>query len=235
MKRLKPTKSRITFQGWFNLVPNSDSNIALKCAWNDSGYKSICRNCPKTNPSCELKAIDVSPEDCWERHIFERWDFGSGTNKHIANFRISELVGKVVVFTTKKPNSLYRTIFGVARVKNIRKDVQYPASGPYPAGYSDMIEIDPKSCVEIPNSVEVNFEQFYNKRWSQGLFRYLPDKMVYRILLRIRSEMQKANCTQQDLEKLEQLIKIVVNWFCKTSSWVKYFQSFFHFTNIPNR
>ena len=191
------------------MFSNSDSNVALKCAWNDAGYKNLCKQCPNTNPSCSTKSVDVGLEDCWERHIFERWDFGVGNNKQICPEKTDKIVGKIAVFTTKKPLSDHRSVFAVARIKNVKKKVLYPPIGSYSAGFSDMIEFDPSLTVEIPNSIDVNFQDFDDRRWNQPLFRYLPDKLVRDILLKMKSEIQKANCNSQELPKLEQLIKNV--------------------------
>jgi len=181
------------------------SNLAIKCAWNDVGYRGKCLDCPKTNPSCESKAIMVSKYDCWERHLFTKYEFGVGSNRHIADFMIKKIVGKVVVFTTKKPNSLVRTVFAVAQIKNIKKEVPYPSVDGYPSGFSDMVEINPKLCIEIPTSISINFEQFYHKRWSQGLFRYLSNQEVKGILRDIKNKMQKIGYNNEEIEKIDQL------------------------------
>ena len=112
----------------------------------------------------------------------------------------------MVVFTTKKPFSNHKTVFGVARLKDIEKERQYPAYPPFPASWSDIVHIDPELTVAIPSSININFEEFYEKRWSQGLFRYLSDDIVRKILLRIKSEMQAAKYSPQELHKLQQLI-----------------------------
>jgi hypothetical protein len=181
---------------------NSDGNVAFKCAWNDAQYKDKCSDCPNTNPSCAQQWIHVTPKECWERHIFEDWEFGVGENRHINQAK----KGKVVVFTTKKPFSNHKIVFGVARLKNIEKERHYPAYFPFSESWSDIVLIDPELTVAIPNSIDINFEKYYDKRWSQGLFRYLSDDIVRTILFRIKSEMQAAKCSPQDLHKLEQLI-----------------------------
>lgn len=188
------------------MTSHHDGNVAFKCAWNDAGYKGKCSTCPNANPSCAQRWIHITPQDCWERHIFEpgRWDFGVGENKHI-NYARED---KVAIFTAKKPFSDHKSVFGVARIKNIKKEVQYPAIPPYPAGWVDMIVIDPELSIAIPNFIDISFEEFYQTRWSQGLFRYLPNDVVKKILLRVKSEMQKVERIHE-LDKLDHLIGLV--------------------------
>jgi len=130
------------------------------------------------------------------------WEFGSGENKHINHAK----EGKVVVFTTKKPASDHTSIFGIACLKEIEKKRWYPAYDPFPAAWADMVHIDPDLSIAIPNSVDINFKEFYKKRWSSGLFRYLSDDVVRKILFRTKLEMQKIGCNQHELDKLEKLI-----------------------------
>jgi hypothetical protein len=181
-----------------------DGNVVFKCAWNDAGYKNKCSNCPNTNPSCAQRWIHVTPLECWERHIFERWEFGVGENRHINHARPD----KVAVFTTKKPFSDHKTVFGVARIRETENGRKYEAYGPYPAGWADMVLIDSKLAIEVPNSIDVIFEEFYQTRWTQGLFRYLPDDVTKRILSKVKSEMQKMGYTSE-LSRLDQLISLV--------------------------
>jgi len=187
------------------MTSHYEGNVALKCAWNDAGYKGKCSNCPNTNPSCAQRWIHVTPQECWERHIFERWEFGVGENRRIDHASRD----KVAVFTTKKPSSDHKTVFGVARITDIKKEVPYSAVPPYPAGWADMVVIDPELSIAIPNSIDINFEEFYQTRWTQGLFRYLPDGIVKKILLWVESEMQKIGRTHE-LGKLDQLISLVM-------------------------
>lgn len=189
------------------MTPHHDGNVAFKCAWNDAGYKAKCSTCPNTNSSCAQRAIHVTPQDCWERHIFEpgRWDFGVGENKHI-NYAKE---GKVAIFTTKKPFSDHKSVFGIARIRKIKKEVQFPAIPPYPAGWADMVIIDSELSIAISSSIDINFEEFYETRWTQGLFRYLSDETVKKILLKVKLETQKIGCTC-DLDKLDQLISLVI-------------------------
>jgi len=187
------------------MVSHSDGNVAFKCAWNDARYKGKCSTCPNTNPSCAQKWIHVTPKECWERHIFENWEFGVGENRHINQAKI----GKVVVFTTKKPYSDHKSIFAVARLEKIELERHYPAYPPFPASWSDMVHIDPNLSVAIPDSVDIDFEEFYKTRWNIGLFRYLSDDIVRKILFRTKLEMQKTGCNQQELDKLEKLIRLL--------------------------
>jgi len=186
------------------MTSHYDGNVAFKCAWNDAEYKDKCSTCPNTNPSCAQRAIHVTPQECWERHIFQRWEFGVGENKHINHAKEN----KVAVFTTKKPSSNHKTVFGVALIQDIEKERKYDAYGPYSAGWADMVIIDSKLSIKIPNSIDVALEEFYPTRWVQGLFRYLPDEVVKKILLRVKSEMQKIGRTHE-LDKLDHLIGLV--------------------------
>jgi len=190
-----------------NVVSKSDGNVVFKCAWNNSQYSGICSDCPQTNPSCAQKWIHVTPKECWERHIFEQWEFGIGTNRHINQAQI----GKIVLFTTKKPSSNHRIVFGVSRLRDIEKERQYPAYPPFPASWSDIVLINPELTIVLPDTLDINFDEFYKRQWNQGLFRYLSDGLVKRILLRIELEMQKIGSTPQELWKLKKLKTLLVS------------------------
>ena len=187
------------------MVSFQDGNVAFKCAWNDAQYKGKCNSCPNTNPSCAQKWIHVTPKECWERHIFENWEFGVGENKHI----IQAKEGKMVVFTTKKPSSDHRSIFGIARIEKIEKERHYPAYDPFPASWSDMVHIDPNLSVAIPDSIDISFGDFYKTQWNIGLFRYLSDDVVKKILFRTERELQKIGYNQEELDKLEKLTHLL--------------------------
>lgn len=180
------------------------SHIAVKCAWKDMGYKTKCTTCPNTNQSCAQKAIHVTSRDCWERHIFERFEFGTGENRHIKGTEKD----KIVVFTTKKPFSDHKTVFGISSITNIEKGQTYPEVPPFPAGWTDMVLINPTLTVVIPENIDVNFETFYKRRWNQGLFRYLTDKVVQDILFKVMFELGKIEGARSEMLKLAKLINL---------------------------
>jgi hypothetical protein len=106
---------------------------------------------------------------------------------------------------SKRPYD-WSPVFGVACLKEIERKRLYPAYDPFPACWADSVLIDPELSVAIPNSIDISFEEFYKTRWNQGLFRYLLDEIVRKILFRTKLEMQKIGCNQHELDKLEKLI-----------------------------
>jgi len=177
-------------------------HFALKCAWSDAGYKAKCSSCPNTNPSCAQKAIHVTSKECWERHIFEKYEFGVGENKHINKTE----KGKIVALVTKRPFSDHKNVFGVSCISEIEKAREFPEYPPFPACWSDMVHIEPSLTVVVPENIDLNFDAIYKTRWNQGLFRYLSQNQMLDLLLKLMFEMQKTKSSSEELVKLARLI-----------------------------
>jgi hypothetical protein len=180
-------------------------HIAVKCAWNNADYKAKCSDCPKTNPSCAKKAIHVTTKECWERHLFSDFEFGLVENRHILNTGS----GRLVFFTTKIPFSNHRNVFAVSRIVKIDRTRHFPAYPPFPACWSDMVQFDPEMTIDLPRTIDLNFDTYYGKPWNQGLYRYIENEVALELLRGLRVELnktQKVDSKLQILDRLEQSI-----------------------------
>lgn len=180
-------------------------NVVFKCAWSNSQYRAKCDKCPIT-PTCSQRRIHVhpeNPESCWEMALFNILEFGSGDNVPILNAAIN----KIVVFTTKKPNMDHRSIIGITRINNIRRHETLSCS--HGAYWSDIVVGDPTLFVEIPQKIDINYENWDNRLWRQGLFRYLKDDKLMNILVTVKSIFQATGINSSILGRLDELIKSV--------------------------
>ena len=182
-----------------------DGNVAFKCAWNNKGYKTKCDGCPPgVTPTCSERRIHVHPElpeSCWEMNLFNIWEFGSGDNRSIKDAKKD----KVAIFTTKMANSDHRSVMAVTRIKDIRRHEL--GSCPHGTFWSDIVVGDPELSVKMP--IDINFEDFYQRSWRQGLFRYLQDDKVRTILLTIKSKLATIEVSPNARELMDRLIALV--------------------------
>lgn len=189
------------------MFPQRDGNIALKCAWNNKGYRDKCEGCPPgITPTCSKRRIHVHPElpqGCWEMNLFNVWEFGSGDNKSVKDAR----VGKIAIFTTKKPDLNHKSIIGITCITNIRRRER--SSCPHGTFWSDIIAGDPELSVEIPSNIDISYENWDPRLWRQGLFRYLPNEKVREISIEIRLKLKNIGVSPNIIERLNRLIELV--------------------------
>lgn len=178
-------------------------HVAMKCAWNDAGYKAQCSDCPNTNPSCSDRAIHITPKECWERHLLSDYEFGVGENRHI----LKTAEGKLAIFTTIKPPFDHRCVLAISKISEVDRGRNNPPYGPYPASWSDMLHIDPQLTVVVPNNIDINFKTYYPTPWNQGLYRYITDAQVRSVLMQTKLELQKRSVKLSELNKIDELTK----------------------------
>jgi hypothetical protein len=186
-------------------------NLVFKCAWNNKKYRAKCDGCPDINLTCRkgkdrkggIHVHPEEPESCWEMNLFNRLEFGSGDNVSIRQSGPN----KIVIFTTKKPNMNHRSIIGITRINEIRKNITGTCShGEY---RYDLVIGDRDSFVEIPQEIDINYNDWDKRPWRRMLFRYLSDDDVKNILLKIKFEFKQREINSDVEEKLEKLIHLI--------------------------
>jgi hypothetical protein len=183
-------------------------NLVFKCAWNNQRYRAKCKDpdCPNVTSACKEGRIHIHPEkteSCWEMNLFNRLEFGSGDNVSIRQSGPN----KIVIFTTKKPNMNHRSIIGITRISEIKRNIIETCShGEY---RYDLVIGDRDLFVEIPQEMDINYDDWDKRPWRRMLFRYLSDDDVRNILLKIKFEFKQRKINSDVEEKLEKLIHLI--------------------------
>jgi hypothetical protein len=186
-------------------------HLAFKCTYNDGGegdlvgFHGICSldnmewniksgrdRC--NHPECPCKqhydrgftGSRPTPSFCYESSLFRDWRFGAGFSQHGSKKtqlrRIADAeVGRIAVLTTRFPedDEVDRKIIGLFRIGEVRSDEE------------TIVIADEKHRVRLPleEAREVYFWDYYQGpnspetvAWGTGLFRYLTDAQVARIV-----------------------------------------------------
>ncbi len=204
-------------------------HIAIKCTYNDGdegalvGFYGACSDdyikyniqrkrvwCSQPKCSC-MKYIssgfrDKRPEfPCLESRLFRDWSFGAGTNHHgkrkgkPRKAKIEEK-GGIALLTTLFPgdNEVERRIIGLYKINEVTNNKDEETK----------FFADDKLRIRLPldEAKQLFFWDYYSINsdkplWGTGLFRYLDDGQVKRILLDLKQTVQ----SEQHEEILEEL------------------------------
>jgi len=151
---------------------------------------------------------DKRPEfPCLESRLFRDWSFGAGTNHHgkrkgkPRKAKIEEK-GGIALLTTLFPgdNEVERRIIGLYKINEVTNNKDEETK----------FFADDKLRIRLPldEAKQLFFWDYYSINsdkplWGTGLFRYLDDGQVKRILLDLKQTVQ----SEQHEEILEELLK----------------------------
>jgi hypothetical protein len=190
-------------------------HVALKCTYNDGGqgdYVGFAGTCSNATIKHNIEANRVwcnqsecrafyergfkgkPPVDpCYESSLFRTWCFGAGWyhNGKKAGTPIimhGTAPGKITVLTTRFPgdDESARKIIGFFKIASKRTA----------DGQETFLHADPHYRVRLPleEARELYFWDYYNRQekpfWGTGLYRYLEDEDVYKILTDIRATIR---------------------------------------------
>ena len=199
-----------------------DGNVALKCTWNDRGYKGPCSDeayrfnvsegrafCSLPKGRCRKYTQDVSLEEnpCYESIALREMYFGAGWDHSGVKERPRTIhhvkEGRIAVLTTRPPGTKEgdRLVIGCLLIHRVLDD----------PGEETKIFGDKARSMEVPfDEVEVHFWDYYKNPeaedvilWASGLFRYISNQTVLGILKGIE---RKYEDTGRDTSRVRGLI-----------------------------
>jgi len=208
------------------------TNIAFKATYNDAKFRGICSKelyeynkehhvwCGDETNECGeyIKKGIKNKFPCTESVIFV--DFRVDAGMYQSGDRRGQWIpmsnvkaGKVVILTTRKPDTEEneRYIFGIFDIEKFddgkSKGIQTGLANVYG---------NKKTSIEIDERVKLKFWDFYKNirspdriEWGCGLFRYLNDELVYKILQALKKEYQKLKLKT---DKIDNLIERYKKW-----------------------
>ena len=203
-------------------MDDSKWNVAFKCTWNDAGFKGICSQkaydynisknrvwCRKS-PCRKFKGLPTEKDHpCYESIIFTEWRFGAGwDHKTIKRPRAirNAKVGKIALLTTLEPNKeeKERKIIGFLRIFKIDSGHEKET----------VIYGDPDKSLEIDANLNIRFWDYYknpnepNKiSWASGLFRYVSDDTISKLLRNLRKLYSDNNSSEEIIRKIDENIR----------------------------
>jgi hypothetical protein len=191
-------------------------SIAFKCTYNNGGegrfvgfsgtctQDNIIRNieagrywCSNPNNKCRQYYDEgfrgsLPEEPCDESILFTKWQFGAGWHeegeeetRYIHMNEVSE--DKFAILTTRFPGDPERDrriigLFQIERVDNTRETIVFAT---------------PDSCIRLSlkETKALYFWAYHNTKpgrpdWRTGLFRYLDDEQVHRILVDVEATVR---------------------------------------------
>lgn len=200
-----------------------NSNIALKCNWNDEYYKAPCSLTAYNFNLSENKAWCSSPlskcreftdevslahHPCYESIALKEMYFGAGWDhtgkktqpRHISSVRR----GRLAILTTRPPGAEEkdRLIIGCLFIDTVADD----------PGEETKIYGNRTKSIEIDyDEIQVKFWDYYKNAgaenlilWASGLFRYISDATVLNILKGIGEKYKNSG---RDVAKIIALIR----------------------------
>src|ERR1700726_4093840 len=197
------------------------SSVAFKCTYNDGGEgllvgfagtcskDNIARNVEAKRAWCSSLRCDcrqyydkkglkgAAPLDpCYESKLFRIWEFGAGGYDTVTKDGPIPLThsepGKFAILTTRFPGDTesQRRIIGIFQIVRIDNQNNLIAA--------------PEGRIRLPleEARELFFWAYHSNSakkpdWRTGLFRYLEDDQVHRILADIASTVRDENTTRQ--------------------------------------
>lgn len=207
-------------------------NVAFKCTWNDKDFAGICSRkvyeynrqagriwCNQSENNCqeiteeEFKNGDIP---CYESNILIDYSFSSGIH-HIGNKSGEAIalrnvkVGKMALLTTREPEmeEKDRYIFAIFDIENI-DDRRYNGK------QLEAVKIfgNKHTSIKIDKRIKLKFWDFYrnqnnpdNIQWGTGLFRYISDVIILKLLNNLKEEYVELGDVDEKIKKIEYLIK----------------------------
>lgn len=202
-----------------------DGNIAIKCNWNDRGFKAPCSNkaykynilrnkkwCTSPLNSCRDYDSNLSTDHfpCYESIALKELYFGAGfkikdsfnTLSNPKRFRDIK-IGRVAILTTVPPNhqEYDRLVVGILFINELNNN----------PGEATTIKGDKEKSIEVPfNKIKIKlWDHFTYERskqvgiWGSGLTRHIPNSTVLSILTELFNKFHKKS---KELEKIIHLI-----------------------------
>jgi hypothetical protein len=198
-----------------------DGNIALKCNWNDKGYRAPCSGeayefnvregrawC--SSPDCKCRQypeeVSLAHHPCYESIALREmyfgagWDHTAGTShpRHIHHVK----PGRMAILTTRAPGDeeAERLVIGCLFIQRVEDD----------PGEETKIYGDRRRSISLPyNEIKVRFWDHYRNPeapdiilWASGLFRYLTNDTVLSILKAIRQEYVATGMATKPVDDL---------------------------------
>ena len=199
-----------------------DGNIALKCNWNDNGFKAPCNQqaydfnilqgrawCSSLENKCRnfVGEATLGRNPCYESIALKEMRFGAGwdhTGDRKKPRRIHSVrQGRIAILTTRPPgvDETGRLIIGCLLINKVVDD----------PGLETLIFGDKEKSIEIDyDRIKINFWDYYKNAgdeslilWASGLFRYIADKTVLNILTGINEQYKKEG---RDISRVRELI-----------------------------
>jgi len=202
-----------------------DGNIALKCNWNDKYYKAPCSldayrfnllqgRAWCSSPLCNCRnysddEVSLGNHPCYESIALKEMFFGAGWDhtgernqpRHIHSVRQE----RMAIMTTRPPGAEEkdRLIIGCLYINKVVDD----------PGAETKLYGDRTKSIEVSyDNVKLKFWDFYKNAgdenlilWASGLFRYISDETVLKILLGIGEQYKNRG---YDFKKIIELIRI---------------------------
>lgn len=198
--------------------PTTEDNIVFKCNWNDNGWKGICSKkahefnvlkkhswcCDKRNPCSEMIEKHEKGFPCIESVLFVdfKLDPGmylkgekSGDEKYFRGAQEK----KIVLLTTIGPNDSEekRYFIGILDIAKIEEER-------YVYGNKE-------TSLSLTSKIKLKFWDYFknkdgSKRWSSGLFRYVNDESVLKVLQDLKKEYNKLKGFEKEKKNLNMLI-----------------------------
>lgn len=185
-----------------------DGNIAFKVTYNDSNWYGVCKEdtykynvehrtwCgiqAEYKDSCRHKQyqktedLDIDFLPCYESIVLKELSFSPGINhgsklNNIPKRCLAAKKGKFAIFTSRElgESENERFIFAIGVIQSI-----FPSGG---IGESEYFVCDKKTALVFGKSNYPNYWKYYKNPntdrvvWGTGLFRYINDKTVRRLL-----------------------------------------------------
>ena len=197
----------------------TEENIVFKCNWNDAEWKGICSKkarefniskkhswcCDKRNPCSKMIEKNENGFPCIESTLFVDFKLDPGTylkgkkSGEEKYFRGAQ-EKKIVLLTTIGPKDSEgdRYFIGILDIDRIEEER-------YVYGNKE-------TSLAITPKIKIKFWNYFknkdgSKRWSSGLFRYVNDESVLKVLQDLKREYNELNGFEREKKNLNILIE----------------------------
>ncbi|MGI6647907.1 MAG: hypothetical protein ACOX5W_02305 [Bacillota bacterium] len=196
-------------------------NIAVKCNWNDAGYKWICSdaayryNIKNKNKWCsneycgcrEFVEFDKFAFPCFDSVIFRDYCVRiSGSPWRIKNTE----EGKIALLTTRDPDCIEedRFIFGFLYIEDLYETDEngYLCTEVY-GNKNKSLKIDDHIMRYMKFWDYYENANSYKMHWGSGLFRYVENVAIYRFLCDLEENYEKYEGDKAVLPIIKELIQ----------------------------
>jgi hypothetical protein len=197
-----------------------DGNIAFKCNWNDKNYMGVCSesayryNQIHGGPWCrysrcrEFTNLQTPPDECcYESRAMIDCNFGAGWNHDKNGKGIKPRIiksarrGKIALLVTQPPYTRHYLVVGAFKIFDVKDD----------PGKETCIYGDKETLLDDMIKYEIKFWNYYknpynpdSQQMSSGLFRYIPDGVVFGVL---GEYINKKNGEGGDSSKAQVLVE----------------------------
>lgn len=198
-------------------------NVAFKCTFNDKKYREVCSKaiyelnikkgrvwCKDDKNKCR-NFVGQTPDEnnfpCYECALFVNWQFSPGVGRQEENYNEPLLMrevlpNKLAILTTHHPrdDEEERHIFGFLHIGKVIDDQNDPTV----SDAAQFVKGKRETSLELDSRVKLKFWDYYKnertdrKLWGTGLFRYLSDETVLKILKALKKEYERIAPEKND-------------------------------------